>query len=300
MWTCPDVCNSLTFLLDNIFVRYGDTVYRQVIGIPMGTNCAPLVADLFLYCYERDFMLSLKSDTQADVIEAFGNTSRYLDDIFNIDNPFFDTMFPLIYPKELVLNKTNQSNLSAPFLDLDLSIQNGQISTKIYDKRDDFNFDIVNYPHLDGDVPRSTSYGVYISQLIRFATACSCVEDFNVCNRTITEKLLQQGYRYDKLRKTFSKFYNRILPLISKYKCTLKSLLRQGISHPKFYGDVVYKLRKILGHEHFEHLLVKRIKKFLKRGYDPIILQRTSRLVVDHSTIDSHAFLFSCATTVRV
>ena len=64
----------------------GDAVYRQVIGIPMGTNCALLVADLFLYCYERYFMLSLKPDTQSDIIEAFNNTSRYLDDIFNIDN----------------------------------------------------------------------------------------------------------------------------------------------------------------------------------------------------------------------
>ena len=299
MWTCPDVCNSLSFLLDNIYVRYGDTIYRQVIGIPMGTNCAPLVADLFLYCYERDFMLSLKPDTQADVIDAFNNSSRYLDDIFNIDNPFFDTMFSLIYPKELRLNKTNESNISAPFLDLDLSITNGLISSKIYDKRDDFNFKIVNYPHLDGDVPRATSYGVYVSQLIRFARACSFVEDFHIRNRTITEKLLQQGYRFDKLRKTFSKFYHRNLPLISKYKCNLKSFLRQGISHPEFYGDVIYKLRKILGHTHFENLFIKRIKKFLKRDYDPIILQRTSRLVIDHSTIDSHAFLFGCAMTDR-
>ena len=82
MWTCYDVCKSLLFLLDNIYVRFGDTVYRQVIGILMGTNCAPLVADLFLYSYERDFMLSLKSDTQADIIEAFYNTSRYLDIYF--------------------------------------------------------------------------------------------------------------------------------------------------------------------------------------------------------------------------
>ena len=299
MWTCTDVCKSLSFLLDNIYVRFGSTVYRQVIGIPMGTNCAPLVADLFLYCYERDFMLSLKPDTQADVIEAFNQTSRYLDDIFNIDNPFFDTLFPFIYPKELRLNKTNESSLSAPFLDLDLFINNGIVSSKIYDKRDDFDFSIVNYPHLDGDVPRSTSYGVYISQLIRFARACTSVEDFHIRNQTITEKLLKQGYRYHKLRKTFSKFFYRNLPLINKYKCNLKSFLRQGISHPEFYGDVIYKLRKILGHIHFQNLFVKRIRSFLKKDYDPTILLRTSRLVIDHSTIDSHAFLFGCATTDR-
>jgi hypothetical protein len=101
MWTCSEVCNALHFLLDNIFVRYGDTIFRQVVGIPMGTNCAPLVADLFLYCYERDFMLKLKPDSQADVIAAFNNTSRYLDDILNLDNPFFDSMISSIYPKEL-------------------------------------------------------------------------------------------------------------------------------------------------------------------------------------------------------
>ena len=130
------------------------------------------------------------------------------------------TLFPFIYPKELRLNKTNESDFSAPFLDLDLSINNGIISSKIYDKRDDFEFAIVNYAHLDGDVPRATSYGVYNSQLIRFARACSSVEDFHIRNQTITEKLLKQGYRFNKLRKTFSKFYYRNLPLISKVNVT--------------------------------------------------------------------------------
>jgi len=130
MWTCSEVCDALTFLLDNIFVRYGNAIYRQVIGIPMGTNCAPLVADLFLYCYERDFMLGLNPDSQADVIHAFNDTSRYLDDIFNIDNPYFDKMRTSIYPKELQLNKANNSDISAAFLDLDLSINNGIVSSK--------------------------------------------------------------------------------------------------------------------------------------------------------------------------
>ena len=79
----------------------------------------------------------------------------------------------------------------------------------------------------------------------------------------------------------------------------LKSFLRQFISHPEFYDDVIYKLRKILGHIHFQNLFVKRIRSFLKKDYDPTILLRTSRLVIDHSTIDSHAFLFGCATTDR-
>ena len=108
-----------------------------------------------------------------------------------------------IYPPELQLNKANTSDTEAPFLDLHLSISNGFVSSKIYDKRDDFDFDIVNFPFLDGDILRFT----YISQLIRFARVSSHVVDFNARNKSLTAKLLQQGYRYHKLRKTFSKFF---------------------------------------------------------------------------------------------
>ena len=108
-WSCQNVCDALTFLLDNIFIRFGTKLYRQVVGIPMGTNCAPLVADLFQFCYERDFMMSLSDDKQADVIDAFNTTSRYLDDILNINNVCFDNMVSQIYPSELQLYKANTS-----------------------------------------------------------------------------------------------------------------------------------------------------------------------------------------------
>ena len=182
LWSCQNVCEALIYLLDNIYIRFGTKLYRQIVGIPMGTNCAPLVADSFLFCYERDFMTSLSDVKQAEIIEAFKSTSRYLDDFLNIDNPYFEGMVNRIYPPELQLNKANTSDTEAPFLDLHLSISNGFVSSKIYDKRDDFDFDIVNFPFLDGDVPRSTSYGVYISQLIRFARVSSHVFDFNARN----------------------------------------------------------------------------------------------------------------------
>ena len=140
----------------------------------------PLVADLFLYCYERDFMDFM--DSLNHVIEAFNSTSRYLDDLLNIDNPYSEGMDNQIYPPELQLNKANISYTEAPFLDLHLSVANGFVSYKIYDKRDDSDFDTVNFPFLDGDVPRRASYGVYISQLIRFASVCNHVTDFNARN----------------------------------------------------------------------------------------------------------------------
>ena len=135
------MCDALHYLLDNIFVRFGSKLYRQIVDIPMGTNCALLDADLFLFCYERDFMLSLSDNNQTDIIEAFNSTSRYLDDLLNIDNPYFEQIIGQIYPTELQLNKANSSDTEALFLDLNLSITNGMVSSKIYDKQDVFNFD---------------------------------------------------------------------------------------------------------------------------------------------------------------
>ena len=186
---------------------------------------------------------------QAEIIEAFKSTSRYLDELLNIDNSYFEGMVNRIYPPELQLNKSNTSDTEAPFLDWHLSISNEFVSSKIYDKRDNFDFDIVTFPFLDGDVPRSTSYVifmVYISQLIRFARMSSHVADFNARNKSFTAKLLQQGYRYHKLRKTFSKFYRRHYELVSKFNVGLKPLLHQGLSEPEFYGDLVYKFKKKL------------------------------------------------------
>ena len=124
-----------------------------------------------------------------------------------------------------------------PFLDLNLSISNATASSKIYDRRD-FDFDIVNFPFFDGDVPRRISYGMYISQLIRFARASANVSDFSCRYKALTAKLFRQGYRYHKLGKTFSKFYRRHSGLVEKY-VSLRKLLQQGISEPEFYGEFV-------------------------------------------------------------
>ena len=97
-------------------------------------------------------------------------------------------------------------------MDLNLCISNGAVSTKIYDKRDDFDFDIVNFPYLDGDVPPRTSYGVYISQLIRFAIASSNLNDFSYRNKALTAKLLRQGYRYLNFVRRFRNFIADTVP----------------------------------------------------------------------------------------
>ena len=184
---------------------------------------------------------------------------------------------------------------------LNLCISNGSVSTKLYDKRDDFDFDIVNFPFLDGDVPLHTSYGVYISQLIKFARASSHFYDFNYRNKALIAKLLRQGYRYFKLRKAFSKFYRRHSALLEKNSVSLKTFLQQGILEPEFYGDLVYRFRKIIGKSNFSEQFRKIINlKLLKEiGYSLDIMRQTACLVVNPIIVVGYASLFNCTTAVR-
>ena len=199
-------------------------------------------------------------------------------------------MVSQIYSSWLQLNKANTSGTEAAFLDLHLSICNDIVSNKIYDKRDDFDFEIVNFPFLDGVFPRSTSYGVYISQLIRFARASSYVADFNTRNKFLT---LKQGYQYHKLRKTISIFYRQDYDLISKFQGGLKSLLRKGHSEPDFYCDLVYKLKKIVDSNNFSAQFIKIISHYKKIGYNINVLQ-SACLVVNPITVGNLAFLYNC------
>ena len=134
---------------------------------------------------------------------------------------------------------------------------------------------------LDGDVPRRTSYGVYISRLIRFARASSNLSDFNCRNKALNAKLLRQGYRYFKLRKAFSKFYRKHSALVEKYSVSLKTLLQQGISEPEFYGDVVYRFRKIVGKSNFLEQFRKLINHYKRIGYSLDIMRQTACLVIN-------------------
>ena len=160
-------------------------------------------------------------------------------------------------------------------------------------KIDDFDFDIVNFPFLDADVPHHAPYDVYISQLIRFASVCNHVADFNARNKCLTAKLLQQGYRYHKLRKTFSKFYRRHHELISKFNVGLKTLLREGLSEPEFYGDLVYKFKKLIGRNDFSFQL-KNHNTLQRLGYNLNVMRQSACLVFNPIIVDNYAAFFNC------
>ena len=140
------------------------------------------------------FPFNILSDVkQAEIIKAFKSTARYLDDLLNTGNPYFEGIVNRIYPPELQLNKANTSDTEAPFLDLHLSISNGFVSSKIYDKRDDFDFDIVNFPFLDGDVPVLPLIRFTFHNLFGFARVSSHVADFNARNKSLTAKTSPTG-----------------------------------------------------------------------------------------------------------
>ena len=233
-YTYDDIINMLEFLVDNIFVVFGGKVFQQIVGIPMGTNCAPLLADIFLYSYEADFIQSLLSTGKKKLASQFNFTYRYIDDVLSINNPDFENYLGQMYPAELEIKDTTESNTSASYLDLLLSIESdGQLRTSLYDKRDDFNFHITNFPFLSSNIPSSPAYGVFISQLIRYARACSSYECFILRAARLSSKLLGQGYVMERLKSSLRKFYGRYGDLIKHYEVSLSQTLHDILGHDR-------------------------------------------------------------------
>ena len=226
------VISMLEFLIDNIFVSFGGTLFQQVVGIPMGTNCAPLLADLFLYSYESEFLQKLVKDKTIHEARAFNFTYRYIDDVLSINNSRFAEFLPLIYPPELEVKETTDTASSASFLDLYLEFDDsGQLSTKIYDKRDDFNFKIINFPNMCSNIPASPAYGVYISQLIRYARGSSNYSDFLKRHLHLRNRLLDQGYKKIRLIRSLKKFIFRYQYLVEIYSVSAEKIISDAFSY---------------------------------------------------------------------
>ena len=157
-------------------------------------------------------------------------TYRYIDDVLSINNPDFENNLGQMYPAELEIKDTIESNTSASYLDLLLSIESdGQLRTSLYDKRDDFNFHITNFPFLSSNIPSSP--GVFISQIIRYARACPSYECFILRAVRLSSKLLVQGYVMERLKSSLRKFYGRYGDLIKQYEVSLSQMLHGILGH---------------------------------------------------------------------
>ena len=200
--------------------------FCQVIEIPMGMNCAPLLVDLFRYSYESEFLDNMIRGGHRKLARSFNPCYQCIDDLIVFNNKKFGEYVKEIYPSQLTVEKANTSDDLANYLDLTFIIEsNNRLYTKLYDKRDDFHFHIVNFSFLSSNIPSSPSYGVYISQLIRYAQCCSYYGDFGYRHKLLVDRLLFQGYEMKHLKNSFKKFYCRYPNLIGKYQRSVKDIV---------------------------------------------------------------------------
>ena len=230
-YAANDICKMIEVLVDNIYVRFGRQLFRQMVGIPMGTNCAPLLADLFLYSHENEFLDKLIKEGKRKLARKFNLSYCYIDDLISFNNRRFKESIPDIYPKELTISETTESASIASYLDLLFMLdKNNNITTKLYDKRDAFGFNIVNFPFMSSNIPSAPAYGVYASKLIRYARCCSNYSDFSLRHRALVTRLLSQGFKVNRLSNTFKKFYGRHTDLVGQYRKDVCQMFADSIS----------------------------------------------------------------------
>ena len=183
----------IRFLVDNIYVRFGGQLLRETVGIPMGTNCAPLLVDLFLYSYENEFLDKLIKEGKRKLARKFRLSYHYIDDLISFNNKSFEEFISDIYPKELTTSETTESTSVASYLNqLFTKDENNNITTKPFDKLDAFGFHIVNLPFMSSNIPSAPAYGVYASQLICYVCCCSNYSEFFSRHRALVTRILSQ------------------------------------------------------------------------------------------------------------
>ena len=169
------------------------------------------------------------------LIKAFNLTSRYIDHIISINNPRFKQLLKDIYPEELVVSETSEWRNIVSYSDLLIDISNGDLVCSIFDKKDAFDFDIVNLPDLSGNIPTAPAYGTCISQLIRYSRDCSNYDKFSSQHSMLAERLFNQCFSAKKLMRIFYKFMNRYPELASKFNKSPSSMICDSIPMSQLY-----------------------------------------------------------------
>jgi len=186
----------------------------------MGTDCAPFLANLFLYSYEFNWLNSKLKEKKWDTLNKFKRTCRYIDDLFTINNNNYLKIYQKeIYPSELSLTSDDKNDQVANYLDLHIEIKNNDIHYTLYDKRDSFSFPIINFPNLSGNIPTAQSYGVFTAQLVRYARGNKKLCDFKSRTLRLVGKLLTQNrFKLPRIKRTYLRFLNTHATLLKKYK----------------------------------------------------------------------------------
>ena len=224
-YTKEDIYDMIDTIINNAYFQVGNKIYRQKIGIPMGTDPAPYMANLYLYSYEFEAMEKLTREDRGKALK-FNKTCRFIDDLCGINNNgLMEKMWKDIYPPELILKKENEDNNRTSFLDLDIEIKEKKFITKLYDKRDQFKFDIVSFPFLCGNIPENPAYGVFTAQVLRILRASTTLNDANDRIARVASKLKNQGYDSRKLKKCGMKILGRHQWIQGKFKFNTREIV---------------------------------------------------------------------------
>ena len=220
-----DIINMLEYLIDNIFVVFAGRSLQQIVSIPMGTSCAPFLADLFLYSFETDFIQRLLKKNEKKLARSFNFTFRYVHDVLPLINIRLGDFVDRIFPIELEIKDITDTDRSASYLNIHLEIdRGGRLISKLYNKRDDFNFPIKNFQYICSSILAAPAYGIYISQLIRYSRACGSYHDFLDRRLLLTRKLLNKGFLLVKLKSSLRKFYDRHHDLVDRYGISVSQM----------------------------------------------------------------------------
>ena len=225
-YTGDDIVGVLDFLIDGVFVMFGERVFRQAVGVPVGAGCAPLLAGLFLCSYEAEFIQSLLRSDRGTVAGSFGFTCGCVGGVLSLGGPKFGGCLGVICPAGLEVGGTAGSIGSASCLGLQLECDvQGRLDLRLCGGRGGFGFPVVGFPFLGGDIPASPACGVCVSRLMRYAGASSEYRSFLHRGKLLTNKLLTQGYCKPRLIKTIKKFYGRHHDIVDKFGVSVSKMI---------------------------------------------------------------------------
>ena len=203
------ILSATKFLLDNCHFKFGNKLFRQIVGIPMGSDPAPYFANLFLYRYESRWLTKMKKENNV-LARKFGRVFRYIDDLLAInDGGEFERHYSEIYPSELELKKENVVNTETNFLELNIQLENRLFNTKLYDKRDAFGFSISRLPYKESNIPQQMFYASASAETLRICRATSNLDDATVSAKALISRMIKQGATEQVLRRYISKSLNK-------------------------------------------------------------------------------------------
>ena len=225
-FTKISIKNAVSYLIKNCYFKLGDKLFRQDIGIPMGSDPAPAFANLFLFYYESSWLKSIKKDDNI-LARKFGQVFRYIDDLVALnDGLAFERYHDQIYPPELELNKENENNHCTNFLDLNIGIENGVFITKLFDKRDSFGFNITRLPYRDSNIPCRMFYSSITAECLRICRATTTHDDAITSIKGFLTRMMKQGAELPKIKNSIRKMVNKH-QIAHKYNVNTNTFINQ-------------------------------------------------------------------------